>query len=163
MGEKRNRKVYVLKLKNGGYYVGHTSRDINKVFQYHLRGDFVNTKENPPIEIIEVAEIGYIEHHEGNDRVTEKRIEYMLSHGIEAVYGGDVASLKLASRLLDVAILSINDRYKDAEKLRPLVEAYKGIPGYELIEQTYKTRDMVNELEKRRKAFGRSSGPGSET
>lgn len=148
MGEKRYREVYVLRLLNGMYYVGHTSRDINKVFHYHLRGDFVSTKNNRPVEIIEEVEIGYTEHHEGEFHVTEKRIEYMLTYGLEKVIGGGHAASNFESRLLlELLYLSTNERYKDSRKLKPLIEVYK--ERYPVIEQHYKREEWFKEYENR--------------
>ncbi|MGC6767860.1 hypothetical protein ACYSNR_11545 [Enterococcus sp. LJL128] len=147
MGEKRFRKVYVLKLKDKTFYVGHTSRDIDKVFNYHLRGDFSLTRNNPPIKILEVHDIGLTSHYEGNIYVTNKVIEYMLENGIENVRGGHLTIADKKHHIEGVALVSINDSYVNREGLRQLVEVYSDV--YPLVKNIYTREDRYQQQMKK--------------
>ncbi|WP_086312670.1 hypothetical protein A5821_000269 [Enterococcus sp. 7F3_DIV0205] len=103
--EKRYRKIYVLELGNKGfkYYVGHTSKTMENIFKEHLQGGRALTKNNQPIRIVEVSEIGLTGRAEADKLTTNKVIECMGEYGIENVRGGRFTSLNKSYHLQDVA------------------------------------------------------------
>lgn len=113
--KKRYRNLYVMELEGNGYsyYVGHTSKTQNAIFNEHLKGGRGLTKHNKPIKIIEWIPIGLIEEHEGHHKSYEKIIEYMERYGVREVRGGGIfCSVSLEMHLRAVAIFVGSDSKK---------------------------------------------------
>ncbi|MBL1224779.1 hypothetical protein [Enterococcus sp. BWR-S5] len=104
--ENRYRKIYVLKLENKGfeYYVGHTSKTMENIFKEHLNGGRALTRNNQPVEIVEVSEIGLTDRLKADNLTTNKAVECMGRYGIENVRGGRFTSKNKEYHLQDVAI-----------------------------------------------------------
>ena len=85
--------IYVLKCKEGKYYVGKTEKSVEARFQEHLNGEEGAewTRMYRPISIVESLE-------QANNKYLEltKTLEYMEKHGINNVRGGPYCQVDLS-------------------------------------------------------------------
>jgi len=86
--------IYVLKLSRGKYYVGMTTRNIERVWEHIVGDGAVWTKKYPPVE---GKEVQYFQ--EGLKESDENRItlDKMKEFGIKNVRGGSYIRVKLSA------------------------------------------------------------------
>jgi predicted GIY-YIG superfamily endonuclease len=91
---KKHWWLYVLKLEQGKYYVGITSKTPEERFSEHKNKYMAArwTKKYKPLEIFYKQDLGFVEKEKAElfeDRVTR---EYMQKYGKQNVRGGDLTS-----------------------------------------------------------------------
>ena len=82
--------LYILKLKNGKYYIGTTNKDISDRLQEHIDGNGSSWTRHHKVLKLEKAFPDCDRYDE--DKWTKK---YMNKYGIENVRGGSYCQLKL--------------------------------------------------------------------
>jgi len=98
MVNKQNNKhwhLYVLRLQDGKFYVGITSKTPEIRMQEHLNGIRVAywTAKHKPIEIIHQEDLGIIEKSKAEKRENKMTRALMIQRGINNVRGGDLTSV----------------------------------------------------------------------
>ena len=93
-----NRKhwtLYVLRLQDGKYYVGITSKTAEIRMQEHLNGVRVAywTAKHKPLEIIHTEDLGLIEKSKAEKRENKMVRALMRQRGLNNVRGGDLTSV----------------------------------------------------------------------
>ena len=90
MSSKENITIYILRLKQGRYYVGKTERDINIRLMEHKRENGSEwTRKYPVLDLCEK--------HENQSTFDEDKFvkKFMLNFGINMVRGGAYSSIRL--------------------------------------------------------------------
>lgn len=87
--------LYVLRLEDGKFYVGITSKTPEKRMQEHLNGVRVAywTAKHKPLEIIHAEDLGLIEKEMAERRENKMVRALMKQRGINNVRGGDLTSV----------------------------------------------------------------------
>jgi len=88
--------LYVLRLQDGKFYVGITSKTPEKRMQEHLDGVRVAywTAKHKPIEIIHTEDLGIIEKSKAEKRENKMVRALMKQRGLNNVRGGDLTSVE---------------------------------------------------------------------
>lgn len=89
--EKKHFWVYVLRLEQGKYYIGITSRkNPNKRIEEHMHGFYSAqwVKKYRPIEPIEIIDIGLLTQSEAERLELKRTLQYMEKYGYQNVRGG---------------------------------------------------------------------------
>ena len=76
---------------------------MGNIFKEHLQGGRALTKNNQPVKVMEVSEIGLTDRTDADKLTTNKVIECMEKYGIESVRGGRFTSLNKSYHLRDAA------------------------------------------------------------
>jgi predicted GIY-YIG superfamily endonuclease len=83
--------LYTLRLEQGKYYIGRTSRaDPNMRIQEHFNGFYSAqwVKKYKPIEAVEIINIGNIDAEEAERQELHRTLQYMKRYGLQNVRGG---------------------------------------------------------------------------
>lgn len=93
---KKHWTLYVLRLQDGKFYVGITSKTPGKRMQEHLDGVRVAywTAKHKPIEIIHTEDLGIIEKSKAEKRENKMVRALMKQRGLNNVRGGDLTSVE---------------------------------------------------------------------
>ena len=93
---KKRWHLYVLKLQDGKYYVGITSKTPEIRMQEHLDGVRVAywTAKHRPVEIIHTEDLGMIEKSKAEKRENKMVRALMKQRGLNNVRGGDLTSVE---------------------------------------------------------------------
>ena len=93
---KKHWTLYVLRLQDGKFYVGITSKTPEKRMQEHLDGVRVAywTAKHKPIEIIHTEDLGIIEKSKAEKRENKMVRALMKQRGLNNVRGGDLTSVE---------------------------------------------------------------------
>lgn len=93
---KKHWHLYVLRLEDGKFYVGITSKTPQIRMQEHLDGVRVAywTAKHRPIEIIHAEDLGYILKSTAEKRENKMVRALMKQRGINNVRGGDLTSVE---------------------------------------------------------------------
>lgn len=89
-------QLYVLRLQDGKFYVGITSKNPEVRMQEHLNGVRVAywTAKHKPIEIIHTEDLGIIEKSKAEKRENKMVRALMKQRGLNNVRGGDLTSVE---------------------------------------------------------------------
>lgn len=79
--------LYALRLESNCWYVG-MSRNVDRRFKAHKKGNTIWTKEHPALEIVEVRETGLTSDSEVSRLEDDMTIEYAMMYGSAFVRGG---------------------------------------------------------------------------
>lgn len=92
---KRRWQLYVLRLQDGKFYVGITSKTPEIRMQEHLSGVRVAywTAKHKPIEVIHTEDLGVIEKAKAEKRENKMVRALMKQRGLNNVRGGDLTSV----------------------------------------------------------------------
>lgn len=95
MIKKKHWQLYVLRLQDGKFYVGITSKNPELRMQEHLNGVRVAywTAKHKPIEIIHIEDLGIIEKSKAEKRENKMVRALMKQRGLNNVRGGDLTSV----------------------------------------------------------------------
>lgn len=93
---KQRWHLYVLKLQDGKYYVGITSKTPEMRMQEHMDGVRVAywTAKHRPVEIIHTEDLGIIEKSKAEKRENKMVRALMKQRGLNNVRGGDLTSVE---------------------------------------------------------------------
>lgn len=93
---KKHWTLYVLRLQDGKFYVGITSKTPEKRMQEHLNGVRVAywTAKHKPLEIIHTEDLGVIEKSKAEKRENKMVRALMKQRGLNNVRGGDLTSVE---------------------------------------------------------------------
>lgn len=96
MTKKKHWQLYVLRLQDGKFYVGITSKNPEARMQEHLNGIRVAywTAKHKPIEIIHTEDLGIIEKSKAEKRENKMVRALMKQRGLNNVRGGDLTSVE---------------------------------------------------------------------
>ncbi len=98
MQEKMNKMkwtLYILKLEQGKWYVGITSKTVEHRFAQHKNGFGANwTRKYKPIEIFDTKDLGGCEIEKAQLFEGKVTREYMEKYGDNNVRGGDLTDLE---------------------------------------------------------------------
>lgn len=88
-------QLYVLRLQDGKFYVGITSKNPEVRMQEHINGVRVAywTAKHKPIEIIHTEDLGNIEKSKAEKRENKMVRALMKQRGLNNVRGGDLTSV----------------------------------------------------------------------
>lgn len=91
---KKHYWLYVLKLEDGKYYVGITSKTPEVRMKEHLNGVRVAywTAKHKPVEIIHTEDLGIVEISKAQKRENRMVRALMKQRGLNNVRGGDLTS-----------------------------------------------------------------------
>jgi predicted GIY-YIG superfamily endonuclease len=94
--DNKNWHLYVLRLQDGKFYVGITSKTPGIRMQEHLNGVRVAywTAKHKPIEIIHTEDLGIIEKSKAEKRENKMVRALMKQRGLNNVRGGDLTSVE---------------------------------------------------------------------
>lgn len=94
--KKMNWWLYILRLEDGKFYVGITSKTPEIRMQEHLNGVRVAywTAKHKPIEIIHTEDLGVIEKSKAETRENKMVRALMKQRGLNNVRGGDLTSVE---------------------------------------------------------------------
>ena len=92
MKSKKHYWLYVLKLEQGKYYVGITSKTPEERFKEHMNGFFAAewTKVYKPIKIIQTADLRVTTYERAEAYENKVTRKYIKSYGIKNVRGGNL-------------------------------------------------------------------------
>lgn len=94
MNEKKHWHLYVLKLEQGKFYVGITSKTVERRMQEHRRGysGAAWTRKYKPLNVYYSKDLGVIS--ESRAEAFENKVvrEYIQKYGIDNVRGGDLSN-----------------------------------------------------------------------
>lgn len=97
MQDKKHWRLYVLKLENGKYYVGATTKSVGTRFYEHKNNiraaAWTRLKGHKPKQVIYEENLGYVT-KEYTERCENKLVRnYIDKYGIENVRGGDISMI----------------------------------------------------------------------
>jgi predicted GIY-YIG superfamily endonuclease len=89
-------QLYILRLQDGKFYVGITSKTPEKRMQEHADGVRAAywTAKHKPIEIIHIEDLGIIEKSKAEKRENKMVRALMKQRGLNNVRGGDLTSVE---------------------------------------------------------------------
>jgi len=90
-GSKKHFWLYVLKLEQGKYYVGVTSKTPEARMREHINGyGAAWTRKYKPLKLLDKKELGFVTYEEAEKYESKVVRAYMKKYGVNNARGGDL-------------------------------------------------------------------------
>lgn len=130
--ENKNWWLYVLKLEEGKYYVGITSKTPERRFRQHMNGTMGArwTRHYKPIKIYDSKQLGSVSIDKAQEYEGKVTREYMKKYGDNNVRGGDLTEDEDYIRRFGRIFTKDNWDVLTVVILQTIIIAYLGIDKY---------------------------------